>query len=723
MGKPAASNSLRSIFASDDKKMGTVAPTDFFSQIEENLEEKIAKKVEETLQKRKSEQEGQLEQKKLEIESKITELRKENEEYLKNKLEKEAELEILKTKLKAVTDSFDTQSMSMSTATHARDQIFFPNPSSFSPSHQQAFFPQSVYFAPWMFYSPPMNPEMTSFYSGYQPHSYMRGAQSSPQYSPQYKSTNATQSADGDASGRKFQSPQISMIDLHKGRGNRFEGTNKNISGECTADSRCGGMQSEPSSLNQTPKYPISERQSQQFSPGQSDGKPLLVGKSDRKSSDSFSQSNNTQLANDEETGGPMIQKSETFGAAPLKKLMNDMKKPLPLKAYGKSRSEVPPSNIEVILEKSHSEASTTNHAVGSLVTSCVDLNSPVKITLKKKMSDVNPAESPMLSNYLRTVSLETHELAKVKADLANSPSLGIDMAKTQSTLANSQQGIVESASTQFDNMEDVKEKREAQELVAAENTKGDFLRAEQLKIQQSKSQPLNLIKNGKPTIEVMKSDLQKRGSLNIDNKSEQSPALSIHKENELGVPRRKGSLRRSSEFAKKESVNSSDMTNFHRIWPSYSKLDIELDEVSTPKDSAINEIFFNSLGSEFGSPRPFQITDLLELIKLPETSLLKQLHQSSDDELPYVIECQLVAPNLDSSLRLSLSQKILPHADSSLRISEETIPFKDLKTILELIEYRDVLPPSVTVKSVRTYKKFIQYFVLPFVWVRASIL
>lgn len=157
----------------------------------------------------------------------------------------------------------------------------------------------------------------------------------------------------------------------------------------------------------------------------------------------------------------------------------------------------------------------------------------------------------------------------------------------------------------------------------------------------------------------------------------------------------------------------------------SVSKLDLDFDMGSDDKDTATKRDSFllnpwNSSGDGPFSPKPFHLIDM-ELFVFPKSSLITKLFTDCRDDHTHILECRFTARVLDPQLKISLKQRSTAD-DRWVTIAEEGIGFKSLRKVLKYVEYQDVLPPHLTVKSIKNYTNFIRYFVLPFIWVKKVI-
>lgn len=207
------------------------------------------------------------------------------------------------------------------------------------------------------------------------------------------------------------------------------------------------------------------------------------------------------------------------------------------------------------------------------------------------------------------------------------------------------------------------------------------------------------------------------------DRKSDQSPATTTHQEQTQGLPRR-GSVKKFEKLTKKESMNSSiDSKIFNpvRVIPSMSKLDSELGEEMGKNDmSSLPNGWHDSLQDGTITPKPMQLLDDSEIMILPETSVLVQEYFGVDDDRRYIIECHYLAKNIfDPKVKIILTQQT-DDQKGFKPIAEEMFRFKGMKPLLQQLDYLDVLPSIMTVKSIKSYRNFIAYLLLPFVWVRS---
>jgi hypothetical protein len=105
-----------------------------------------------------------------------------------------------------------------------------------------------------------------------------------------------------------------------------------------------------------------------------------------------------------------------------------------------------------------------------------------------------------------------------------------------------------------------------------------------------------------------------------------------------------------------------------------------------------------------------------MDYIALEDGMRASQAVQIDDEE--YIITCAISIQNKTNFLIISaqlLSNREIQVATESLQISE-------LSSILDLLKYRDTLPHNMMVKFVNSFKKFAQYFLLPFIRVNEVI-
>lgn len=204
----------------------------------------------------------------------------------------------------------------------------------------------------------------------------------------------------------------------------------------------------------------------------------------------------------------------------------------------------------------------------------------------------------------------------------------------------------------------------------------------------------------------------------------ETSRSVSIYKDSDH-PPRPSYQTKKSGPLIRRESINlsidSKLLSVATKIFPSISKIDFEFDdkqEITSPLDWHDNSI----VQEDMIQPRPSIIFDLPDHMSTLETSTVRQMYFGINDGSEYSIECHFVSQYIDPKIRIVLNQRA-PGQRVFSPVAEENVKIKDLKMILQLIEYRDVIPASLPIKCLKDYGKLINHFVLPFVWVTIHLL
>lgn len=538
-------------------------------------------------------------QKHLELESKIEELKKENEEYKKHKLEKEAELEKLKEKLKLVSSqSADPQQMNMNFS------INYGPTGGFSP-----------YQSPQVFPSPSL--EMMQYYS------------TQPFYPfPAYLYPNSLQT-----SNLRPSHPVDPNSHNHPGRRVSTEPQNaeKSYSDEMSLDLR---------------RSPII---ASKFSPSTTSNRVQFKS--------SFYNNElrrmNLQQRTVERNVDRQIKKAETAGAGVVEQIVSD------LRSTTTTRSKQQPS-IQVIDEtedfgKTHSNVSSKqNFASGTSIEN--DFNNKQANSLK---GNTKPEEqSPPILKGGTSGSIRPTEFSKFNRRRKESA----DSIKTKKETGQKIQWLPHPNSAKFDKP---------------------------------------------PQANVM------------------NPIVRGHQQSRIGQRRFSGPIVGATpnvfSIFRKESTDFTaiDSKSPQKHNPGVSKLDLDqLLERSLSKGSWKNGLPHhesNDSIQEDGpiSLRPIHILHFPNLFTFLESSEIKQAYFGIDDGNNYTIECHFIA-TIEPKVKFVLCQEGLLHS----QIAEETIRIKDLGALLNFVDFRDALPPSITLKSIKTYKSFVRYFIIPFLWV-----
>lgn len=119
----------------------------------------------------------------------------------------------------------------------------------------------------------------------------------------------------------------------------------------------------------------------------------------------------------------------------------------------------------------------------------------------------------------------------------------------------------------------------------------------------------------------------------------------------------------------------------------------------------------------------PISLSWLLETpdyIKLPKKAQIKKPFTLPDDINLYIIDCVLENDGAEPLIKLILNQKPLTH-DECWVLFEEKYTITQIKKILKETEYRDVLPSTWTIRSIRSYENLIKYCIFPFVRVTTA--
>lgn len=189
-------------------------------------------------------------------------------------------------------------------------------------------------------------------------------------------------------------------------------------------------------------------------------------------------------------------------------------------------------------------------------------------------------------------------------------------------------------------------------------------------------------------------------------NEAEKSSAGGL----ELG--RVSNTKRSSLHLVKKESTTNTADSRGGSPFPSLSKFDSEFDDFSPQNQLQ------DSIQDSIIQRKPFEFLDYPEQFLGLENSVIRQAYFGLGDQNDYILECHYMPEDNDSKIKLIVNQQTANPRKPSISIAEEVVRIKDLKTLLQYMEYRDVIPSSLPASSIRDYKNFITYFVLPFVWV-----
>ena len=183
--------------------------------------------------------------------------------------------------------------------------------------------------------------------------------------------------------------------------------------------------------------------------------------------------------------------------------------------------------------------------------------------------------------------------------------------------------------------------------------------------------------------------------------------------------------VKKNGPLVKKDSINLSIDGRFpnvaNRIFPSISKIDFEFLDETAKQEFVSPRDWQNSEQDSIAHQRSSFIFEFLDHVGTLENTMVRQIYVGIKDENEYTLECHFISQYIDPKIRIVLNQRC-PGQRTFVAIAEENIKLKDLKVILQYIEYRDVIPASLPIKCLRDYGKLINYFVLPFVWVRILI-
>ena len=110
-------------------------------------------------------------------------------------------------------------------------------------------------------------------------------------------------------------------------------------------------------------------------------------------------------------------------------------------------------------------------------------------------------------------------------------------------------------------------------------------------------------------------------------------------------------------------------------------------------------------------------LLEVPDYIKIPKSLSIRKQLVLLEDQYKYLIECKLEHEGNDPVLKMILSQKALTH-DEYYSLAEEKMRIKQLKKILEILEYKDVIPTHMTIRSVNSLESLIKHFIIPFIGV-----
>ena len=118
----------------------------------------------------------------------------------------------------------------------------------------------------------------------------------------------------------------------------------------------------------------------------------------------------------------------------------------------------------------------------------------------------------------------------------------------------------------------------------------------------------------------------------------------------------------------------------------------------------------------------PSSLSDLLEIaeyLQYPEKTIIsKQVALSSTYKS--LIECTL--DSKEKTLTLTLKESSTDSTEFK-EVKQEKIRFSALQKILNLLDHRDSLPSTVTLKSIKTYTSLVQHVIMAFVGVRNALI
>lgn len=110
-------------------------------------------------------------------------------------------------------------------------------------------------------------------------------------------------------------------------------------------------------------------------------------------------------------------------------------------------------------------------------------------------------------------------------------------------------------------------------------------------------------------------------------------------------------------------------------------------------------------------------LSSLLDSLKIPKRLSIRKQINVPEDSLKYLVECQIDNEGAEPTLKMILMQEALT-SSQFLLLSEEKLRFRQVHRLLEQIEYRDVLPTHMSLRSISSMESFIQHLIMPFIGV-----
>ena len=166
--------------------------------------------------------------------------------------------------------------------------------------------------------------------------------------------------------------------------------------------------------------------------------------------------------------------------------------------------------------------------------------------------------------------------------------------------------------------------------------------------------------------------------------------------------------------FLRKTEYDS-PMVRFSRAGSLFSRVDSQqfawvpqMDGVSFIDDSKETEL-----------PQPLTPLELFnnpDYIKFPQKSIITKCIPSAGN-CRRIVECRLGKGKVEPVFFISLKQ-YNSGSEKYEQIAQEIVRFKEFRKILNHIEYKDSLPSTVTIKSIKSYSSFVKYLVIPFIGV-----
>lgn len=123
---------------------------------------------------------------------------------------------------------------------------------------------------------------------------------------------------------------------------------------------------------------------------------------------------------------------------------------------------------------------------------------------------------------------------------------------------------------------------------------------------------------------------------------------------------------------------------------------------------------------STLANQQSFTLASFIETLSpvpLPKSANIRKQITLFEDSYKYMIECKLESEGNEPIVKLVLSQMALTH-DEYFFMTEKKLNVKQLKLLMKNLQYSEVMPTNMTLRSINSLESFVKHCLMPFIGV-----